>query len=302
MRLEITVCYTILEKCFNNLDILNFNSLGKLILEELYKRKIILHNDLLKYYEEHFQYSAPHLMDLFQTFYQMIIIQAENTKILKNYKRVVNTNDDYLDLLINLCISSEDKILLIEKEPEDLDSLEKLYNITSLNSDRVLDKDDKNILNEYRLPIIRKVVRRGELSDSLSNWLSKFIKTESNFKIIDNYIFENRENFLTYFLKHVRKGSKIEIHTMLNNNNTEEELKRVFLNQPFDDWAFTIKLIENKKEQHAREIITDRYYIEIDKGMAVFGDRGKTHQANITICYKEEMYEQKYTPKSKVLV
>lgn len=59
--------------------------------------------------------------------------------------------------------------------------------------------------------------------------------------------------------------------------------------QYFKDWKFELFLINSKKEQHARNIFTNKYYIHIEKGMAVFGKRGVSHQSDITIDYKKNI-------------
>jgi hypothetical protein len=291
MRLEVTVCHSIIEKCLDNISIFDRENKSKLILDELFRRRMVLHPDLEEQYVNHFSNIRPDLLDNFMTLYQSIVIQEDNIKLIKNYSSIYNHSDIYLSILINICNSSLDKILLTDYNDSTIGDISSL-GISKVDSNRIVDYQDKNILNNYRLPIIRKVVTAGESSLDLSIWLSKFISTEQNFIIVDNYIYENRLLFLNFFLKYVRIGADIELYTMVNNNNTEQNIINTFNRPPFNKWKFNkINFVRNKKDQHARDIITDRYYIEIDKGMKVFGNNNSTHQANITIGYKEQMYD-----------
>ncbi|GAF66058.1 hypothetical protein BTS2_2958 [Bacillus sp. TS-2] len=107
--------------------------------------------------------------------------------------------------------------------------------------------------------------------------------------------------FLDYFLKHVKEGANIKLHTILNNKNTISNLISTFTNPPFDRWNISLYLFRRRRDQHAREIITNKYYIEIEKGMAVFGRYGNTDQTNITIGYKDEMYDPNINPISQLI-
>jgi len=287
LKLEIAVCYTLLETCFDTYDNFIRDSKGNLILEELYRRKIVLNEELQKEYEDFFKNNRSDLADSYESFFQEII-QYEG-----NFKIVPSPQDDterisYPDKLKDVCLITEDKLLLSELNEQSFNQ----NDIIKLSSDEIIDKNHDNPLNEFRLPIIRKVIKNRELSNDLSSWLSRFLKTETNLTIIDNYIYENKDQFYRYFLTHVPLNANIDIYTLLNNGNDENNLVHTFTTYPFNAWNIDVNIISSKKDQHARDIITDKYYIEIDKGMRVFGTRGFTEQSNITISYKEAMYDQ----------
>jgi len=150
----------------------------------------------------------------------------------------------------------------------------------------IIDHSKNNILNDYRLPIVRKRVKTGDNSPGLSVWLSRFLRTENNLEIIDNYIFQEASNFLHYFLIHVPIGANIKIYTMLDNGVSGEQIKRRFKINAFKNWNIDVFIYTDKKEQHARNILTDNYFINIDKGMRVFGRNHMTEQSDIAVDHK----------------
>lgn len=296
MRIEITTCHSIIAQCFDNLDQINPFSSGNVLLEELYKRKLIIHDDLVNEYFNYFQEVRPDLLDSFMSFYNIIVTQQDYSKFISSYNKINDTNNNYYDILLSISKESPDKILLSDINDVNFDQA--IYNnsISKINTSRILDRDDDNLLNNYRLPIIRKVIKSNESSTKISKWLSRFIRDENNFIIVDNYLYENRNLFLHYFLKYIKIGANIEIHTMIHHPNTMHNLINTFKSPPFNKWNFKIFIIGNKRDQHARDIFTDKYYIEIDKGMKVFGQGDKTHQANITITYKDKILDNNLPP------
>ncbi|MEM5592080.1 hypothetical protein AAHH67_10695 [Niallia circulans] len=293
MRLEVTVCHSIIEKCFEGFTFYQKSNRPRLLLEEILNRRIILHPELEQEYYEYFSNEKPELLDQFMEFYSNIIIQEENSKMISSYVETYQKNDKYTNLLLNICNTTEDKILLTESRNEIIQIQENIDQLEIIDSVKMLDRNDCNSLNNYRLPIIRKVVQNGESSAGLSKWMSKFIKTEDKFIIIDNYIYKNRYRFRNYFLKYVKPTAEIEIYTLLPDGMSETDIINAFKGSHFKNWNIVkIIFIKDKKEQHARDIITDQYYIEIDKGMRVFGVGGQTEQSNITISYKNDIFDQ----------
>lgn len=295
MKLDITVCISILEACLENIEVFNKNNEAILLLKEIHKRKLTLHTKLEIEYEEYFKKSRPELLDLYHNFISSSLINLDDVNILTNYvenpliEQIPLTN--YFKTLLNICDMTKDKIVFSNLLNGYIPQLMPL-GIDIYDNIRILDTQGSHILNEYRIPIIRKIVKRGHSCLSLSNWLSRFLVTESNFIIIDGYIYENSDGFFNYFLNNVKSGSKITLYTLLNNGNTIANIVNKFNSPPFKNWNFEIFIIPNKRVQHARDILTDNYYIEIDKGMGVFTRSGNTDQANIAVEYKNKIADK----------
>lgn len=293
MNLEVTVCSSILEYCFSNLNYYDKNNTAKKVLDEIQSRRMVIHADLEESYAEFFENQRPDLVDHYREFIKQTLTYAESVKILGSYADNANTvilNNRYLKLLTDVCLATHDKILF-----SDLFSAYVTYinqwGVNWFNRKTMVDRQNSNsILNQYRLPLIRKVVRRGNSSNALSVWMSKFLNGENSLTIIDGYLYENSDNFYRYFLRHVPNGATIKLYT-LKNGRTNSAIIRKFRSAPFNNWNFEIELILSKKDQHARDIFTSKYYIEIDKGMGVFGTSGRTHQANITIQDIDNIYD-----------
>lgn len=301
MRIEILTCHSIIAQCLENLDYFNLDSTGNILLDELYRRKLVIHQDLEEEYINYFTNVRPDLLDLFMTFFSSIVTQQDNVKIISLYKKTSFTSNEYFNVLLGVCMETHDKILLSNLSTPEFEHTIKNQSICKLSAEKVVDRNDDNLLNSYRLPIIRKVINPDQSSTDLSKWITRFIIDQNDFLIIDNYLYENRDQFLNYFLKNVNLNANIEIYTMVNNGNSESNLIATFKNSPFNKWNFNIHIITRKKDQHARDIFTDKYYIEIDKGMMVFGHNDKTHQANINIAYKKEIHDITL-PQSRVAV
>lgn len=87
MRIEITTCHSINAQCLDNLDQINLSSSGNILLEELYKRKLIIHDDVEEYLN-YFQNVRPDLLDFFMSFYNTIVTQQDNSKFINSYKKI----------------------------------------------------------------------------------------------------------------------------------------------------------------------------------------------------------------------
>ncbi|MGG1140363.1 hypothetical protein [Bacillus mycoides] len=300
MKLEIVVCYSILKECFESLDALDRTNKSAIIFDEIMRRKIILNDQLQDSYEEYFRDTRPDLLDVYMQFIVNAVQSVDNVKVIGSTLENPTNLDEYIDVLIDMAIDTEDKILLTDLLHPKLTTCQ-FSGINKLDSDNIFNKKKENILSKYRLPIIRKCIQRGQPNLDLAEWLSRFWRSESEFIVIDNYIYENRAQFLSYFLNYIPKGTTIHLYTMLNHGNTEQNLKSVFRGTPYSDWNFKFNIIGNKKDQHARDIFTNQYYIEIDKGMGVFGRNGRTDQSNITIQYKDNITDSTM-PRARELV
>lgn len=299
MRLEVTLCREIIEQCLNNLDIISRENIGKKILHEIYKRKICLSEGLENHYLSYFENEKPDLLYIYHDLMAELLTYEDNVKIISEFEsnidifengceRTTGLDIEYLQSLVDTCYNSNDKIIISNILESYNNKLEN-KGISIINLEGIVNYSENNVLNSYRLPIIRKRIRASQQNSELSNWLKRFILDTSKLIIIDGYIYENSEQFLKYFLCHVPYGVSIRLYTLLNNGNTENEIRRKFTTGVYGSWSIEIFIISDKKEQHARNIYTDKYFISIDRGMGVFGRNGQTLQTDIAIDYHENI-------------
>ncbi len=286
MKLDIVVCYSILEYCFQNHNFLDIDNKAISIFNEIEGKRVNLNDDLIDHYEDFFLAANPGFLDYYETWIANRMQYSDSINILSNGLANHSVNqlfdDDYLRTLANLAYINDDKIIFSDSLDNYKNQLQNL-NILQLNGDEIIDKKTDNYYNRYRFPIFRKVIKKGESSVNLSNWLKRIIQTETDIIIIDNYIYQERHNFKKYFLDHVPANSNIKIYTILEGPATENSLKHEFRKSNYSNWNIEIFLIPGKKDQHARNIITNHYCIQLDKGMRIFGSNGATEQSDIYI-------------------
>lgn len=111
--LDITLCYSILEFCFDNLNIFEKDNVGAKVLQTIEQHHIIFHNDLGKEYMQYFEQSRLDLEDQYQSFINSIIPYDECIKIIDfipSCNEIDNiTTDRYLNMLFNICYRSSDR-------------------------------------------------------------------------------------------------------------------------------------------------------------------------------------------------
>ncbi|MED2799901.1 hypothetical protein P4244_20470 [Bacillus thuringiensis] len=298
MKLDITVCHSILEFCFNDginlTDILQDKCDKLIVLEEIKKRRICLSDNLEEQYHNYFSQERPELLDIYQSFIGTLMGFANNIKFIDNQPAAhyfdFLENDSYLEVLCTICYLSEDQILLSNKLDSDQKIKLESMAISCFDIQRIQNMDEDNKLNLYRLPIIAKRIPAKIDNNSISTWLSKFLLTENEFTIVDRYIYQNSNSFLNYFLIHVQAGAKIKIYTVEGTQARRHDIYHKFNSQPFRNWDIEIYIIPNTRDQHARNILTNQYFIEIDNGMGLFGRDGLTYQGDITIQYKNQVH------------
>ncbi|MCK4260294.1 MAG: hypothetical protein KAX49_15060 [Halanaerobiales bacterium] len=307
MKLQITLCHSILEYCLLKANIFQRDNDANNLMEEIKRRKIIVNFDLEAYWRNFFEEECPELLSFYETFLSDFVLYADDCELLERYivsdkaNQHFDDNDDYKKLLYNICSSTKDKILFTELMDNLINSIQNevdIYNVA-----RILDQVEEHALNLYRLPIVNKQIVRGDSNVALSNWLKRFIESEMDLIICDNYVCENEDNLLNYILVHIPNGSKIKVYTLdpclKNNRMNEKDIKDLFLKAPFASWDFEVHLVGNKKDNHSREIVTNDYIINLDKGLATFGRMGKTDQSVININYNNNSY---IVPKSRKIL
>ncbi len=202
--------------------------------------------------------------------------------------------------MLNIAYLNEDRIIFSELLQSYETALEG-KNILQMNIDRILDRDDINHYNNYRFPIIRKRISKGESSSDLSQWLKRIIKTETDIKIIDGYIYQERENFKNYFLPHISHKATIKIYTFLDHISQSDVINK-FTGADYSNFNIEVFLIPSKRDQHARNILTNSYFIHLEKGLRIFGRNGQTDQSDITVDYITNITGASFPPVSGQIV
>ncbi|GAF66059.1 hypothetical protein BTS2_2959 [Bacillus sp. TS-2] len=197
MKFDITVCSSFLKACLQS-----YLAFGKdnILLNELYRNRMILNKELENEYILYFKKNHPEFLDVFLTFFQTYTIHADNVKYYDTFKSIIDIDDQYYNVLINICLNTEEKILLSDNKINEK-NVGSQQNINIILTENLFDKRHDNILNNYKLPIIRKVIQTGQSNEQLSMWLSRFINDEDDFIIVDNYIYENKNAFFGLFFK-----------------------------------------------------------------------------------------------------
>ena len=304
MRLDIVVCYSVLEYCFSNIRHYERENKARQILDEIERKRINLNDDLQVHYEAYFETERADLLEDYQQWLSNRVQYEDYVKLVDNDLSTADVDriisDDYLRIVTNIAYRNEDKIVFSELL-NDYDADLQNIGILQMNVDRILDRSEDNYYNSYRFPIIRKRTELGGSSAKLSAWLKRIIQTETEFEIIDGYIYQERENFKNCFLVHVPSGAKIKIDTFLDRIR-EADLINEFSSVDYRNWNVEVHLIPSKKEQHARNILTNNYFIHLEKGMRIFGRNGLTDQSDITIDHRDKITDTSMPPIRKKLL
>ncbi|ASR45783.1 hypothetical protein B4V02_03250 [Paenibacillus kribbensis] len=294
MNLEVTICPSLLEKCFDGFsDAFHEN----ILLKEIKRRKIVIHQEIEDIYEDYIRLNRPELFDLYATFVSSILNNENYSKLIDEFNENAIVNSIFPHsknnvVICSICNDTKDRILLSELiNSTEKSELVKKLNINTFSSVDILDEKKSTILNLYKIPIYKRIPR-GANSSNLSEWLGRFLLEEKEITIIDNYLYENSDNFYKYVLSKIDVSASVKLITKLNGKITERDIINKFKAAPFSSWNINeINIVSGKREQHARNIITENYLIMIDKGMAAFGTgkSNSTDQSDITIHYKNRI-------------
>ena len=292
MKLDITLCHSILAYCFANLDHYERQNRARHLLDEIRKQRINLNDDLQVYYEVYFETQRSDLLEDYQQWFANQVIYADYVTFtpnnLSNTEIDNSVNDDYLRTLLNITYVNQDKIVFSELL-NSYDRTLKNIGILQLNIANILDRSVNNYYNDYHFPITRKRIIAGQSSRKLSNWLKRILQTEIDFEIIDNYIYTERDNFKRYFLPHVQHGATLKIYTISSRGVQIADLIREFSSSDYTNWQIELYLIQSKRDQHARNILTNNYFVHLEKGMRIFGRNGRTDQSDINVDYRKNI-------------
>ncbi|MBA2853933.1 hypothetical protein HNP89_001911 [Methanococcus maripaludis] len=285
MKLPVVVCPSFLEFYFTH-DAED-DDISIKIESEFRRRRFIMSNEILIYYDNYFSNS------LFKDVYSQYLTKKmqmkngffENIDPCENEKIKNLPLDDNLKSLLYACCSLDPSILLSEKFDDILHILNSL-NILKLNYQKLFDRNEDHILNQYRLPILRERIKLGQPNEEVSKWLKPFFKGQKNITVVDPHIFSSADDqygFENYILPLIDRTANIKIITYCENKHHARHFKNVLKNSCYMGRNMSIYGYNNNKLQHDREIFTDDYHIELGHGIAMFGRDGQTRQSNVNI-------------------
>lgn len=285
--LEITVCMTILKK-MQNISLMANEEENELALK-IKQHKIILSSELFENYKKYCK----------ENNVSEIILQFLTANIDKTHCRMLKGDEvkdkfltepnPYIKALKNVCISSEDKILLSDNSKLDKIKL-KAEGIELIRREEMFIERELNLFTKYTFPIISYPIKRGEESKELGKWLGRILKMEKSFVIYDNYFGDenNIKNFQKYVLKYIPEKSEISIVTTETENIKREKIIKELGQELYRKWNIEVYLAQSKKDNHPRVISMKQYNIYMDMGMTTFGKSGKTYSSTITIKRNQE--------------
>lgn len=186
---------------------------------------------------------------------------------------------------MTLCKKTEDKMILMESKRRIGVKYINKFGISVFDSADINDAGGNNLFSMYTLPVNGKSISEGEDSKFVAEWLGRFLGKEEYIQIFDSYLLtkEGIDYLKKYILKYVKANADIEIYSLKKEDFSEQQIKDMFEGENFKNWKFSIYIVENKKDLHARSIQGSKYIIQIDRGLSVFGRAGKTFQTTVSI-------------------
>lgn len=292
--IDVVVCYSILEKC-KSIDAFSSDTEQVKMVIRLRQHRMVVSEKLMEQYEEYFQKKSPEWLEWYRNFCTDIFYTKERASIRKpQSKKTYIKENGYLNELITLCIETADKIILIEpKRRMDMACTESL-GISLFDSTDISDASGNNSFSMYTLPVNGKSIAKGENSRAIANWFGRFLQEENYLQIFDSYLLtkDGIKYLKNYLLKYVKEQTSIELYSLLGTDYSKQQIAAIFAGKDFEKWNFSIYLIKSKKDLHARSIQGAKYIIQIDRGLSVFGENGKTFQTTISI------FENKGVPRT----
>lgn len=292
MKLTVVPCYSYFYKMA--LEYVKFlknpYNNSQIYLDELNRREICLSKELIyKIKEKNMTQTTENLqlVEAINNLFDPLIANANQftpIKIVNKDDCIEQFEDPYEKEIINVANNTKDKIILsdiIEKNY-------KLPNINIIKTDELKDPHNENILNQYRLPIIKNI-RKGENSYKVGRWLERFFYDSKTITIVDPYFYYNIQNSVRYLLNYL--DSKVEIKIYMRKLNLGKNTKQIMssaIRNELQKFSKVKIYIFDETEQHDRFILNENYYIYFGKGLQVLG-KGKTHQSEIRINKKEDI-------------
>jgi len=300
MKLDVTLCHSILKQYFAaDYNPITGSRTARDFANEIEKNRIVLNDDLLLWYEIEFE-NDELLFQCFQDWFSKISTEPPEEKLLlpSGLSDVqINSlfpNSEYFQILVNVANNSYDKIIFSDLLTPFQLQLENL-GIIPMNKNKILDRTDINFYyNAYHFHYNRQV-QTGENNSDLCNWFSRILKDENDIIFLDAYLFQNISKFKTYILPHIVHGANLTFYTYLGNIGSGRSIRQLnysdfqteFSNSVYSPYnivnVFEVKI---KKYIHERWLLTNKYYIQLGKGLATFGNSSTTEESSIHADYR----------------
>lgn len=287
--IDVVVCYSILEKC-KSVDAFSSDTKNVKMVVRLRQHRMVVSENLMAHYEEYFQKKSPEWLEWYRNFCTDIFYTKERAVIIKPQSlKTYIKESGYLNELVTLCKETTDKIILIEPKRKIDMACTKNLGISLFDSTDISDSSGTNLFSMYTLPVNGKSITEGKDSRAIANWLGRFLQEENYIQIFDSYLLtkDGIKYLKNYFLKYVKEQASIEIYSLLSKDYSKQQIATIFAGKDFEKWNFSIYLLKNKKDLHARSIQGAKYIIQIDRGLSVFGKNGKTFQTTVSIFENE---------------
>lgn len=284
--LEITLEHSILKKF--NIDTTNMWDEQINFLKKICQHTIVVSEELMEYEELMFEKESPLDKEWYKQFIADKMHCNKNFKIIEEVKEKFSSDklNKYQNHIVNLCLSSYDKILLTDSSK--LLSIKKVP-LEKISYDMIMSNKLDNTFTKYTLPI-NGCIEAGQGSKELGEWIGRFIKDANYIQIHDNFICspDNIKSFNKYILKYIAEHADVDIYTIETEDISKEDLVCEFTKEQYQKWKIHVYLLKSKKEHHDRVIETEKYVIQIGRGMSGYGKGGKTFQTLINIYNSNE--------------
>ncbi len=288
--LEITVCYTMLEKAMISNPILA-DETSKRLVDIFRCHRMVLSEKLMVLCEEYFEKQSPAALQWYQDFCAQAVHVESLVRIVSDGDaREIPSADAYMNELVSVCRRSCDQVLLTEKTDKIIPIIrKKKWDIDAYNAASVMKCEFENKLYRFTLPVARLMVRPNMENRVVAEWLGKFLEREPYVQIYDMYLATEAglHGLRTCILPFIKEGTDIEIYTSDFGGMTEADICAEFQKKAYRKWNLQIYLVRSKSKLHERTIQGEHFIIQLDKGLSIFGLDGKTDKAPVSIMRSE---------------
>ncbi len=302
---EAAVCYSIIEQMLDANGWINDDQNTK-VAQRVYSHVMLISEKLLILYEQHFSLKGKEYDQRFKTFIAANIGQKKVVKFLneEEVRKVYSQKSPYINELLNVALVGNDKWVLSDL-PEIKQQEINRQGLTKITSTDILQTGYDNLFTKYTLPIKKYNVGIGDDSKELAEWMGYYFKGEKNIILYDNYACkrENIDILSEYVLPYIDKGASVTIYTTIEKDSLSiESIKDEFSKSKYRDWTISVFWVSSKHDNHSRVILTDNYRIDLDRGLSVFGTKGKTYQCVMDIDYRKSTSDFEFKGTSRQIV
>ncbi len=302
---EAAVCYSIIEQMLNANAWIS-NDQNTKVAQRVNSHVMLISDGLLNYYEQYFLSKGKEYDQRFKTFIAANIGQKKAVRFLNEEEvhKIYSQKSPYINELLNVALVGNDKWVLSDL-PEIKQQEINRQGLAKITTMDILQTGYDNLFGKYTLPIKKYNVGIGDDSKELAEWLGYFFKGEKNIILYDNYTCkrENVDILSQYILPYVDKGASVTIYTTIEKDSLSmESIKDEFSKSKYQDWTISVFWVSSKHDNHSRVILTDNYRIDLDRGIYVFGTKGKTNQCVVDIDYRNATSEFRFNGFSKQIV